>query len=48
LLGYSIVWILFALVISVSQIGLLYLDAVDMMDRNSRASRVQVFLDKVL
>jgi predicted metal-binding membrane protein len=33
LLGYSIVWILFALVISVSQIGLLYLDAVDMMGK---------------
>ena len=33
LLGYSIVWILFALIISVTQIGLLYLDVVDMMGK---------------
>ena len=33
LLGYSIVWILFAVIISVTQIGLLYLDVVDMMGK---------------
>ena len=31
--GYSIVWILFAVVISVTQIGLLYLDVVDTMGK---------------
>jgi predicted metal-binding membrane protein len=31
--GYSIFWVLFALIISISQIGLLYLGAVDMMGK---------------
>ena len=31
--GYCIVWILFAVIISVTQIGLLYLDVVDMMGK---------------